>query len=82
MPAGDERRRILDDRCAAAELLLVRWLRDDPPDWRSWSLARARAVRVVEANESRLRKVTCVWGSTEGPLGWRSHSRPSVLPSR
>ncbi|HEX2206549.1 MAG TPA: DUF4153 domain-containing protein [Longimicrobium sp.] len=40
-------------RCAAADRLLERWIGKDA-DWRSWSLARARAQRAVERRRGEL----------------------------
>jgi hypothetical protein len=40
-----------------ARTLLTRWASDEPPDWRSWSLARARARSRVLSEEPRLRAV-------------------------
>jgi len=56
VPAAAERRR--DDftaRCQAARTLLGRWSPTSPSDWRSWTLSRATARRVVAAHEQTLR---------------------------
>lgn len=41
-------------RCALANDLLRRWPAPANADWRTWSLARARAWRAVSANASTL----------------------------
>ncbi|MBB4636698.1 DUF4153 domain-containing protein [Longimicrobium terrae] len=45
-------------RCRAAEGLLARWS-EGTGDWRSWSLARARAGRAMQANTRRLETMSC-----------------------
>jgi hypothetical protein len=44
-------------RCAAARTLLRRW--GHAGDWRSWSLARARAVGAVQARRAELAEMVC-----------------------
>ncbi|HWK89482.1 MAG TPA: DUF4173 domain-containing protein [Longimicrobium sp.] len=51
-------------RCRAAERLLSRWDASEE-DWRSWSLSRARAVRMVERRAAELREMRC--GPAEAP---------------
>jgi hypothetical protein len=45
-------------RCAAATRLLRRWHAPDA-DWRSWSLARARARAAVTRGNNALREMSC-----------------------
>jgi len=44
-------------RCYAARELLTRWGPDASTDWRSWTLGRAKARRVVAGNASILRQL-------------------------
>jgi hypothetical protein len=44
------------ERCAASAHILRRWGPDAETDWRSWSLARARARALVRAHEAELRR--------------------------
>lgn len=43
-----------EDRCVVAARLERRWGADAPADWRSWSVARSRARRVVRARADAL----------------------------
>jgi hypothetical protein len=46
------------DRCTVADHILRRWSSPDG-NWRTWSLARARAQRAVEENAATLQAATC-----------------------
>ena len=48
-----------DDRCMLSSRLLNHWAAPGDNDWRTWSLARARAMRAVKENESTLRVLSC-----------------------
>ncbi|HET7549721.1 MAG TPA: DUF4173 domain-containing protein [Gemmatimonadaceae bacterium] len=58
-----------DDRCAAAATLLHRWSEEGRAgryeSWTQWNLARARAMRAVEAHEAELQKLACSKSTTE-----------------
>jgi hypothetical protein len=45
------------ERCEAARRLLRNFAPETSTDWRSWSVARARARRAVAANQSALRRL-------------------------
>jgi hypothetical protein len=57
------------DRCAAASTLLDRWSRDARAEnhrsWTQWNIARARAMRAVDAHEAELQKLACDTPTTE-----------------
>jgi hypothetical protein len=57
------------DRCAAASTLLDRWSRDARAEnhlsWTQWNIARARAMRAVDAHEAELQKLACDKSTTE-----------------
>ena len=71
-------------RCEAVRGLLRRWGSGavdletwrHPADWRLWNLGAWRASRLVRANESALRTVTCWDASGETPFGDRA-GRPA-----
>ncbi|HEX7089141.1 MAG TPA: DUF4173 domain-containing protein [Longimicrobiales bacterium] len=44
----------VEARCRIAQRLLVRWAREDEPDWRNWSWGAARARAVVRAHALEL----------------------------
>ena len=44
-------------QCYAARALINQWGRDVSTDWRSWTLGRAKARRVIAANEASLRQL-------------------------
>ena len=56
----------LEARCELTRALEARWRRDDPADWRTWNVARSRAVRWVGRWAG-----DCGWtgGSADGRLG-------------
>jgi hypothetical protein len=57
------------DRCTAAATLLHRWSKEERAEsyqsWTQWNVARARAMRAVEAHEPELRKLACSKSTTE-----------------
>jgi hypothetical protein len=57
------------ERCEAARRLLRDWSPASPNDWRSWSVGRAKARRVVAANEGALRKLAGPETDGTRPLG-------------
>jgi len=48
------------DRCQVAARLLERWSVTANPDWRAWSLGRARAFRIVRESRPQLQEWACV----------------------
>ena len=90
LPAEDPRRvavqgpQARDDftaRCQAARRLLTQWGIDAPRDWRSWTVGRGVAQRVVAANEPALRSLAALPplpASLSAPLP--AGPRPSVPP--
>ena len=64
------------ERCEAARRLLRDWGGQSAHDWRSWSISRSRAQRVVSANEAALRRLA-------GPeqIGGRSAGCPVAPPA-
>jgi len=64
-------------RCYAARTLLEKWGPTAKPDWRSWTLGRARARRVVAANERNLTALAS-WPTPST----KTAQCPQPLPSR
>jgi hypothetical protein len=54
---------VLTDRCTAAAMLLYQWTEDGRAgiyhSWTQWNVARARAMREVNAHEAELRQLAC-----------------------
>ncbi|HEY5644603.1 MAG TPA: DUF4173 domain-containing protein [Pseudomonadales bacterium] len=55
-----------DDRCTLAKRLLERWSPSEP-DWRTWSLGRSRARKVVAGARAELSEIACEPPADEGP---------------
>lgn len=57
------------ERCAAAATLLHRWSKEARAEsyqsWTQWNIARARAMRAVDAHAAELRKLACTKSTTE-----------------
>jgi len=47
------------DRCTLAARILDRWSQREVSDWRTWNLARSRALEVVRQNRTQLRAMSC-----------------------
>jgi len=47
------------DRCIAAGRLLSFWSPPGESDWRTWNLARTRALEIVHQNRTQLRAMAC-----------------------
>lgn len=47
------------DRCILAARILDRWPRTEAFDWRTWNLARSRALEAVMQNRTQLRTMSC-----------------------
>jgi hypothetical protein len=48
-----------DERCKLSSRILNHWATPRDNDWRTWSLARAEAMRAARENESELRAMAC-----------------------
>lgn len=80
--ADSARGRTADDftaRCYAAREILQSWGPSASSDWRTWSIGRARARRVVAANESLLRSIASERVSTAA--GWVPCPEPAAAPA-
>ena len=66
---GARERADFGDRCEAARRLLREWSPDAPRDWRSWTVARARARRSVAAHQAALRQLAGPLQVGQQPVG-------------
>ncbi len=57
------------ERCSAAAILLHRWSREGRAgsykSWTQWNIARAGAMRAVDAHEAKLRQLACTEPTTQ-----------------
>jgi hypothetical protein len=68
-PGGVGDKVAASDRCTAAATLLHRWSEEGRAggyqSWTQWNVARARAMRAVNAHEAELRQLACTRTTTE-----------------